>query len=171
MSDRGLEPLQFLDLLGGHTSSGGTHVLSGHDGPVRVLEAHIIKIRLLGAEGTLELACVGGACSVTESKGKDADGTYLLLEAHAVATLLDGVFVKTFALLRERHELVRLRVTRRVDAARGDDEQSDKNHARFADAAGGLCCQKSPALEAYFPGAFLCVQLRRRRVSLAHVTA
>jgi len=61
---------------------------------MRVLEAHIIKIRLLGAEGALELAD-------------------LLLEAHAAAALLDAIFVESFAFLRERHEFVRLRVTRR----------------------------------------------------------
>ena len=61
MRDRGLEPLHLLDLLGRHASSGGAHVLSRHHGPMRVLEAHIIKIRLLGAEGALELTCVGGA--------------------------------------------------------------------------------------------------------------
>ena len=92
--DRGLEPLHLLDFFRGHTSSGGAHVLSGHHGPVRVLEAHIIKVRLLGAEGALELAD-------------------LLLEAHAAAALLDAIFVESLALLRERHEFVRLRGTRR----------------------------------------------------------
>ena len=91
MSDRGLEPFHFLDLLGGHASSGGAHVLSGHDGPVRVLETHIVKIRLLGAEGALELP-------------------NLLLETHAAAALLDGVVVESFAFFRERHEFVGLRV-------------------------------------------------------------
>ena len=92
--DRGLEPLHFFDFFRSHASSGGAHVLSGHDGPVRVLEAHIIKIRLLGAERTLELA-------------------YLFLEAHAAAALLDRVFVEGLGLLSERHKLVRLRGTRR----------------------------------------------------------
>ena len=41
------------------------------------------------------------------------NGTYLFFEAHAAAALLDGVLVESFALLRERHEFVRLRVTRR----------------------------------------------------------
>ena len=50
MSDRGLEPLHFLDLLGRHASSGGAHVLSRDDGPVRVLEAHVVEVRLLGAK-------------------------------------------------------------------------------------------------------------------------
>ena len=131
MRDRGLEPLHLLDLLGGHASSGGAHVLSGHDGPVRVLEAHIIKVRLLGAEAALELAD-------------------LLLEAHAAAALLDRVFVESFALLRERHEFIRLRVTRRVDAARGDDESGRLGITRASpDAARGLCCQISPAAGAY----------------------
>ena len=61
---------------------------------MRVLEAHVVEVRLLGAEGALELAD-------------------LLLEAHAAAALLDGVLVESFALLRERHEFVRLRGTRR----------------------------------------------------------
>ena len=37
------------------------------------------------------------------------NGTYLFFEAHAAAALLDGVLVESFALLRERHEFVRLR--------------------------------------------------------------
>ena len=154
MRDRGLEPFQLLDLLRRHASPGGAHVLSRDHGPMRVLEAHIIKIRLLGAEAALELACVGGALTSSapsrSRRGRTPNGTYLLLEAHAVATLLDGVFVKTFALLRERHELVRLRVTRRVDAARGDDESGRLGITRASpDAARGLCCQISPAAGAF----------------------
>ena len=61
---------------------------------MRVLELHIIKVRLLGAEGALELAD-------------------LLLEAHAAASFFDAIFIEGLGLLRERHELVRLRVTRR----------------------------------------------------------
>ena len=61
MRDRGLEPLHFFDFFRSHASSGGAHVLSRDHGPVRVLEAHVIKISLLGAEGALELTCVGGA--------------------------------------------------------------------------------------------------------------
>ena len=94
MRHRGLEPLQFFDLLGRHTSSGGAHILSRDHGPVRVLELHVVEVRLLGAEAALKLPD-------------------LLLEAHAAAALLDRVFVERLALLRERHELVRLRVTRR----------------------------------------------------------
>ena len=106
MRDRGLEPLHLLDLLGGHASSGGAHVLSRDHGPMRVLEAHIIKIRLLGAEGALELAD-------------------LLLEAHAAAALLDGVLVESFAFFRERHEFVRLRGTRRRCFQSGPAATSD----------------------------------------------
>ena len=47
MRDRGLEPFHLLDFLGGHPSAGGAHVLSRDHGPMRVLELHIIKIRLL----------------------------------------------------------------------------------------------------------------------------
>ena len=61
MRHRGLEPLQLLDLLGGHPPARGAHVLSRNHGPVRVLEAHIVKIRLLRTKRTLKLACVGGA--------------------------------------------------------------------------------------------------------------
>ena len=94
MRHRGLEPLQLLDLLGRHASSGGAHVLSRDHGPVRVLEAHVVEVRLLGAEGALELAD-------------------LFLEADAAAAFFDAIFVERLALLRERHELVRLRGTRR----------------------------------------------------------
>jgi len=90
--DRGLEPLHLLDLLGRHASSGGAHVLSRHDGPVRVLEAHVVEVRLLRTKRTLKLAD-------------------LLLEAHAAAALFYRVFVESFAFLRERHEFIRLRVT------------------------------------------------------------
>ena len=106
---------------------------------MRFLELHIIKIRLLGAEAALELACVGGALTSSapsrSRRGRTPNGTYLLLEAHAVATLLDGVFVKTFALLRERHELVRLRVTRRVTRRRSSRRRRVRttgDHTRFA---------------------------------------
>ena len=61
---------------------------------MRVLEAHIIKIRLLGAERALEL-------------------TNLLFEAHAAAAFFDAIFIERLGLFREGHELVRLRVTRR----------------------------------------------------------
>ena len=97
--------------------------MSRHHGPVRVLEAHIVEVRLLRTKGTLKLACVGGPRAPSRSRrGRTPDGTYLLLEAHAAAALLDGVFVEGLALLRERHKFVRLRVSRRVDAARSDDE-------------------------------------------------
>ena len=82
MRDRGLEPFHLLDFLGSHPPAGGAHVLSRDHGPMRVLELHIIKVRLLGAEGTLELAD-------------------LLLEAHAAAALFDAIFVERLALLRE----------------------------------------------------------------------
>ena len=155
MRDRGLEPFHLLDFFRSHPPARGAHVLSWDHGPMRVLEAHIIKIRLLGAEAALELACVGGALTSSapsrSRRGRTPNGTYLLLEAHAVATLLDGVFVKTFALLRERHEFVRLRVSRRVDAARGDDESGRPGITRASpDAARGLCCQIYLASGAYF---------------------
>ena len=88
MRHRGLEPFKLLDLLGRHASSGGAHVLSGHDGPMRVLEPHVVEVRLLRTKGTLKL-------------------TDLLLEAHAAAALFDAIFVERLALLREGHELVR----------------------------------------------------------------
>ena len=61
MRHRGLEPFHLLDFFRSHPPARGAHVLSWDHGPVRVLELHIIKVRLLGAEGALELACVGGA--------------------------------------------------------------------------------------------------------------
>ena len=94
MRDRGLEPLHLLDLLGGHASSGGAHVLSRDHGPVRVLELYVVEVRLLRTKGTLKL-------------------TDLLLEAHAAASFFDAIFIEGLAFLREGHELVRLRVTRR----------------------------------------------------------
>ncbi len=121
MSDGGLEPFQLLDFFRSHPPARGAHVLSGHDGPMRILETNVVEVRLLGAEGALELACVGGALTSSapsrSRRGRTPNGTYLLLEAHAAAALLDGVFVKTFALLRERHELVRLRRCASRDAS------------------------------------------------------
>ena len=68
MRDRGLEPFHLLDFFRSHPPARGAHVLSGHHGPVRVLEAHVVEVRLLGAEGTLELACVGGALWTSRSR-------------------------------------------------------------------------------------------------------
>jgi len=98
---------------------------------MRVLEAHVVEVRLLRTKRTLELA-------------------YLLLEAHAAAALLDGVLVESFALLREGHELVRLRVNAPIHASSRRRLFTMSENARFADAAGGLCSQICLISEAYF---------------------
>ena len=119
MRHRGLEPLQFFDLLGRHTSSGGAHILSRDHGPVRVLELYVVEVRLLGAEGALEL-------------------TDLLLEAHAAASFFDAIFIEGLGLLRKRHELVRLRVTRRRRCVQSGAATRERRQSRDAVVGGSV---------------------------------
>ena len=72
------------------------------------------------------------------------NGTYLFFEAHAAAALLDAIFVESLALLRERHEFIRLRVTRRVDAAHGDDYSQRLKNARASPTPREDCAAKYP---------------------------